>query len=193
LDSGFPGFVCSGVVFLFTEFSLHQKISCLFYFSHLRYFVAHEHTLGCLEVVIYFSLSIFNFFTTMTSPESLQDLIDKTKALRFEFPHEFLKLEVIKKLPPTQEAFALTEKILSPKPINTQALRGTLAASWSFATPLAVETLAPNKFMLGVLNPIHVEKILNEGPWNVWGSLLLLRLWSPELAIAKMKLTRCPF
>jgi hypothetical protein len=34
------------VVFLFTELPLHQQISCLFYFPHLRYFVAHEHTLG---------------------------------------------------------------------------------------------------------------------------------------------------
>jgi hypothetical protein len=58
---------------------------------------------------------------------------------------------------------------------------------------LAVETLAPNKFMFGISNPEHVEKILNEGPWNVRGSLLLLRLWSPEMAIAEMVLTRCPF
>jgi len=58
---------------------------------------------------------------------------------------------------------------------------------------LAVETLAPNKFLLGISNPEHVEKILNEGPWNVRGSFLLLRLWSPMLAIAEMELTHCPF
>jgi len=29
LDSGFPGFDCPGVVFLFTEFPLCQQISCL--------------------------------------------------------------------------------------------------------------------------------------------------------------------
>jgi len=44
------------VVFLFTEFSLRQQRSCLFYFPHLRYFVAHEHTLGYLEVNIYFQM-----------------------------------------------------------------------------------------------------------------------------------------
>jgi hypothetical protein len=43
------------VVFLFIEFPLRQQISYLFYFTHLRYFVAHEHTLGCLEVIILFS------------------------------------------------------------------------------------------------------------------------------------------
>jgi len=29
LDSGVPGFGCPGMVFLFTEFPLHQQISCL--------------------------------------------------------------------------------------------------------------------------------------------------------------------
>jgi hypothetical protein len=44
------------MVFLFTEFPLHQQISCLFQIPHLRYFVAHKHTLGYLEVDIYFQL-----------------------------------------------------------------------------------------------------------------------------------------
>jgi hypothetical protein len=52
--SGYLGFHCPGVVFLFTEFPLCQQIPCLFYFSYLRYFVTHKHTLGNLEVIIYF-------------------------------------------------------------------------------------------------------------------------------------------
>jgi hypothetical protein len=56
--SGYPGFDRPGVVFLFTEFPLHQQISCLFYFPYLRYFIAHEHTLGNLEVIIYFQEQI---------------------------------------------------------------------------------------------------------------------------------------
>jgi hypothetical protein len=57
LDSEFLGFGCPGVVFLFTEFPLRQQISCFFYFTHFRYFVAHKHTLGCLEVIFYFHSS----------------------------------------------------------------------------------------------------------------------------------------
>jgi len=52
--NGYPVFGCTGVVFLFTEFPLRQQISCLFYFPHLRCFVAHERILGNLEVIIYF-------------------------------------------------------------------------------------------------------------------------------------------
>jgi hypothetical protein len=54
--SGVPGFACPGVAFLFTEFLLRQQISCLLQIPHLRYFVAHKHTLGYLEVNIYFQL-----------------------------------------------------------------------------------------------------------------------------------------
>jgi hypothetical protein len=37
LDSEFLEFGCPEVIFLFTEFPLHQQISCLFYFPHFRY------------------------------------------------------------------------------------------------------------------------------------------------------------
>jgi hypothetical protein len=58
LESECPGFGCPGVVFFFTEFPLRQQISCVFYFLHLRYFVTHEYTLDCLEVIIYFHSSV---------------------------------------------------------------------------------------------------------------------------------------
>lgn len=38
-----------------------------------------------------------------------------------------------------------------------------------------------------------MDSILRQGPWNIRGSLLLLLLWSPELAIAEIELTLCPF
>jgi len=71
LDSGVPGFGCPGVVFLFTEFPLRQQISCLFQILHLRYFVAHKHTLGYLEVIIL-------FFTWVKSHEAWINFHDET-------------------------------------------------------------------------------------------------------------------
>jgi hypothetical protein len=78
------------------------------------------------------------------------------------------------------------------KPPHPQ-IRHTLAVSWSFAVPFAIETLAQNKFLLGVSDPTHVDTILRQGPWNIRGSLLQLKLWSPELAIAEIELTHSPF
>jgi hypothetical protein len=125
----------------------------------------------------------------MTSQENLHALIDETEALDFDF----LVLDSIAESPPNQKAFALIGKLLSLKPLNTQTVRATLAVAWSFAAPLTVEFLAPNKFLLGVSNPDHVDRILHRGPWNIRGSLLLLQEWSPELALAKVELTHCAF
>lgn len=68
-----------------------------------------------------------------------------------------------------------------------------MAAARNFAAPLAVDTLAPNKFLLGVSHQGHIDRILHQGPWNIRGSLLLLQLWTPDLAIEEIELILCPF
>jgi hypothetical protein len=119
----------------------------------------------------FFTLSSFTMITT----EDLKASISETNALKFDFS----VLAVLEEPPPNREAFALIGKVLSLKPFNTQVVRHTLAVSWSFAVPIAVETLAQNKFLLGVSDPAHVDTILSQGPRNIRGSLLLLKLWSP--------------
>jgi len=59
-------------------------------------------------------------------------------------------LETIEEPPSNQKAFALIGRLLSLKPVTTQTVRATLAVAWSFVAPIAVETLAPNKFRLGI-------------------------------------------
>jgi hypothetical protein len=76
------------------------------------------------------------------------------------------------------------------KPVTTQTVRATLAVAWNFAAPIAVETLAPNKFLLGISHADQLNRILHHGPWNIRGSLLLLQPWSPGLALAEVKLTQ---
>jgi hypothetical protein len=121
----------------------------------------------------------------MISTADLKALISETQALKFDFS----VLEVLDKPPSNREAFALIGKVLLLKPINTQVVRHTLTVSWSFSVPIAVETLAQNKFLLGVSNPAHVDTILSQGPWNIRGSLLLLKLWSPEPLLKSSSLT----
>jgi len=109
--------------------------------------------------------------------------------LKFDFP----VLVVLDEPAPNREAFALIDKVLSLKPINTQIMRHTLAVSWSFVVPIVVESIDHNKFLLGVSHSAHLDTILTQGPWNICGSLLLLKQWSPELAITEIELTHCLF
>ncbi|GLT71070.1 hypothetical protein SLA2020_431120 [Shorea laevis] len=68
-----------------------------------------------------------------------------------------------------------------------------MAAAWSFASPLSVEVLAPNKFLFAVPLQSHVDRILQQGPWNIKGSLLLLQPWSLNLALDEVELVLCSF
>jgi hypothetical protein len=90
----------------------------------------------------------------------------------------------LKKPPPNREGFALIGKLLTKKPLHSQLIKATLAIAWKFAAPLAIEVLAPNKFLFVVSLQSHVDCILLQGPWNIRGSLHLL-LVSFKVSIKK--------
>jgi len=87
----------------------------------------------------------------------------------------------------------LLGQLLSTKPVNAQTVRDTLQHAWKFALPLSFTVLGHNKYLFGVPLQAHVKKILDQGPWNVRGSLLLLKPWSPDLALDEINLRLCSF
>jgi hypothetical protein len=94
----------------------------------------------------------------------------------------------------SQEDFAFISKLLTLKPlINTYHVHAILSAVWSFAAPLSMEVLAPNKFLFTVPLESHLTRIINQGPGNIRGSLLLLQPLSPDLTIDEVKLLLCSF
>lgn len=117
------------------------------------------------------------------SQTALQALIDESEALGWDSLEQF---EVVEEVQPKQEAFTLIGKLLTLKPLNSQLVRGTLISAWNFAAPLAVEILAPNKFLFIIPHIDHVDRILHQGPWNIQGSLLLLQPWPLNQAIEEM-------
>jgi hypothetical protein len=68
-----------------------------------------------------------------------------------------------------------------------------MATAWNFAAPLSVEVLAPNKFLFTVPLQSHVDRIMQQGPWNIRGSLLLLQPWTADLALDEINLHMCVF
>jgi hypothetical protein len=65
LDSEFPEFSCLGVVFLFTEFSLHQQIYSLLFFTFKIFCFAHEH------ILFYFIFKVNILFSDLMKIEEL--------------------------------------------------------------------------------------------------------------------------
>jgi hypothetical protein len=92
-----------------------------------------------------------------------------------------------------QQGFAFIGKCLSLKSQNIHHVHLTLFSAWSFATPFSLEVLAQNKFLFIVPHENHYKTIIQQGPWNVRGSLLILQPWSPVLSIDEVQLHLCAF
>jgi hypothetical protein len=92
-----------------------------------------------------------------------------------------------------QEGFAFIGKLLTLKSQNIYHVCATLSSVWGFVAPLSMEVIVPNKYLFTVLQESHYNSIINQGPWNVKSSLMLLQPWSPELAIDEVKLQLCSF
>jgi len=123
-------------------------------------------------------------------PASLQALIKSTDALDLDSP----LLATITDSPLHHHgAFSLLGQLLSPKPMNSQTVKDTLQHAWKFSLPLSFAVVGHHKYLFGISNPEHVQTILDQGPWNVRGSLLLLKPWSPDLALDEVNLNLCSF
>jgi hypothetical protein len=121
---------------------------------------------------------------------SLQALIESTEALDIDQP----QLATVPDTPqPQRGAFSMIGQLISTKPLNPQTVCDTLQHAWKFALPLSFAVVGHHKYLFGVPLQAHVTKILDLGPWNVRGSLLLLQPWTPELAITEIQLHLCPF
>jgi hypothetical protein len=122
--------------------------------------------------------------------DALQALIAKTEALGWDNPEELVAHDSSQA---SQRGFGFIGKLLGPKTHNPFHVRSTLSSVWSFAAPLVMEVMDSNKFLFTVPHESHYQSIINQGPWNVKGSLLLLQPWSPTLAIDEVKLQYCAF
>ena len=56
-----------------------------------------------------------------------------------------------------------------------------------------MEVLSSNKYLFTVPHEGFFSRIMNQGPWNVRNSLLILYPWSPSLAIDEVELLFCSF
>jgi hypothetical protein len=121
-------------------------------------------------------------------PASLQALIQSAEALDLDSP-------LLATITDSHHhgAFSLLGQLLSPKPINSQSVKETLQHAWKFALPISFAVVGHHKYLFGISNQAHVQAILDQGPWNVRGSLLLLKPWSPDLALDEVNLSLCSF
>jgi hypothetical protein len=126
----------------------------------------------------------------MTSaPFNLQDLISRTEALNCDGPSTLETLPLA--ATPHQALHCIIGKLLSPKPPSAYWLRETLA--WKFSYPFKIDDLSENKYLITVSQQSHVDKIMDLGPWNIKGSLLVLTPLTHDLTFEEVELFTCAF
>jgi hypothetical protein len=62
-------------------------------------------------------------------------------------------------------------QLLSSRPVNSQTVCDTLQHAWKFALPLSFVVVGHHKYLFSVPLQDHITKTLDQGPWNVRGSL----------------------
>jgi hypothetical protein len=127
--------------------------------------------------------------SNLMDQEALHSLIAETEALGWDEPARLVAHDDT----PSQRGFAFIGKILSLKSHNIHNVRSTLVSSWSFIAPFSMEVLSQNKFLFIVPQETHYKSIIQQGPWNIRGSLLVIQPWSLVLAIDEVKLHLCGF
>jgi hypothetical protein len=168
----------------FTSFLLSFIIYLLFF----RLFLCFP-----LGVILWFGIPLVWFCTmaaSMMDQSDLQALIAETEALGWDKPDFLVPHDGV--LAP-HDRFAFVGKLLAQKTHNSSHVRSTLLSVWSFAKPFSMEVLESNKYLFTVSKEGLYQRILDQGPWTIKGSLLLLQPWSSELAIDEVKLQFCAF
>jgi hypothetical protein len=124
------------------------------------------------------------------SPFNLQALIACTEALSCDDPTTLESLPLVNR---HQALHRLIGKVLSSKSPSAYWLRESLVHSWKFAHSFEIDDLPDNKYLITVSQPTHVKKIMELGPWNYKGSLIVLTPWSPHLTFEEVELYICAF
>jgi hypothetical protein len=136
--------------------------------------------------------SLFLSLTTMeNSTIDLATLIAQTEALSWNDPSSQLTTLSDENQP--EDILALVGFVVNPKPCITKLVFDALKKSWPFASPFFLEAQAKNIYLLTFSHPSHITKILKQVTWNINGSLLVLKKWSPTLSIRDITFHTSPF
>lgn len=117
----------------------------------------------------------------MAHPDSFDidgDLLD----LRFNDP----QTQVFNEL-------TLIGRIILDKVINFKATKSILNNVWDLHKSHQLSHLARNTFACTFETILEKEQVLAASPWSIKGSIVVLKQWSPTLALDEIDFSLCPF
>lgn len=88
---------------------------------------------------------------------------------------------------------ALVGRVMTSKFLNKKTAQGMIMKSWGNPEGLEIIDFGKNTFLFNFKDFKTSQRIYDEGPWNILGSLLCLRRWVPEFTVFEIPFVQCPF
>lgn len=88
---------------------------------------------------------------------------------------------------------ALVGRVLTGKKLNKKAAQGMIMKSWGNPDGLEIIDFGKNTFLFNFKDFKTSQRIYDDGPWNILGSLLCLQRWVPEFTMFEIPFVHCPF
>ncbi|KAB1225848.1 hypothetical protein CJ030_MR1G005227 [Morella rubra] len=73
--------------------------------------------------------------------------------------------------------YLLVGRLVSARPMNQAGIRTAIFRSWHFIPQLKVEEFDDTRFLFSFPSTFHRDRVLQQGPWNIKGCLLVLKEW----------------
>ncbi|GAV70930.1 DUF4283 domain-containing protein [Cephalotus follicularis] len=77
-------------------------------------------------------------------------------------------------------------------PFNTIKDKDSITKKWKAFGNYKIHTLANGIFLFKFENGESSERVLNEGPWDIWGVHIALRKWDKNVPLNKDYLDKVP-
>ncbi|GMP47509.1 hypothetical protein CsSME_00015204 [Camellia sinensis var. sinensis] len=87
----------------------------------------------------------------------------------------------------------LVGKILTPKILNKQAVLNIIHSAWKTRKSVRISSWNDNAYLFQFEELAGRQKVLEDAPWSVMGSLLVLQPVQPRMVTSELEFHWCPF
>jgi hypothetical protein len=103
-----------------------------------------------------------------------------------------IKIGTMKRLMEGEDGWQAVGKSLAPWPISTEGIQQTLGQIWCGDKGLVIKDVSENKLLFSFNHPMGKKKALEDGPWMMGHSLLVMVPYNGKKALEVIEFSHVP-
>ncbi|KAL3508218.1 hypothetical protein ACH5RR_033600 [Cinchona calisaya] len=76
---------------------------------------------------------------------------------------------------------SLTRKVIGDKATNFTGMKKCVNQAWNFSKKLQISEIKANMFQFNFDQDVHINRVLNGGPWFIDNQIVILKKWKEEI------------